>query len=135
MFSIVLLMRAAALFVQLTFFTFTEPKGVASNSKSSRSALGIAIRGRKTAKRRLCRRLRAAIVMVLGATIQFMKRVFHLIVGLLRLSYRKVGRLCENMLIPINEHLTISMMIGLSVPLLLIHALCIALCKWRSLVG
>lgn len=29
--------------------------------------------------------------MVLGAIIQFMKRVFHLIVGLLRLSYRKVS--------------------------------------------
>lgn len=116
-------MRAAALFVQLTFFTFSEPEGAAQN-RSSGSAPGLAIRGRKTARRKLSRRLRAAIVMVLGAMIQFMKRVFHLIIGLLRLSYRKVSSCtmepfqnivyrpayiegakgCKEMPILINEH-------------------------------
>lgn len=85
-------MRAAALFVQLTFFSYSEPELAAhSSSKNCRSAPGVAIRGRKAARRKLWRRCRAAIVMVLGAIVQFMKRVFHLIVGLLRLSYRKVS--------------------------------------------
>ena len=85
-------MRAAALFVQLTFFTVAEPRTAAQNNKPSRArgTLGIA-RGRKTAKRRLSRRLRTAVVMVLGAILQFIKRVFHLIVGLFRLTYRKVS--------------------------------------------
>lgn len=85
-------MRAAALLAQLTFFTQTvaepAPRTAAQNTKAS--SRGFA-RGRRTAKRRLSKRLRTAIVMVLGAVFHFIKRVFHLIIGLIRLTYRKVS--------------------------------------------
>ena len=76
-------MRAAALFVQLTFFTVAEPRAPLQVAVRARTP-----RCRRSAKRRW--RLRVVVVMVLGAILQFIKRVFHLIVGLLRLSYRKV---------------------------------------------
>lgn len=82
-------MRAAALFAQLTLFTFTEP----------RTAAGTQNRRKTTTRRRLgSRRFGATVVgMVLGAIFHFIKRVIHLIVGLLRLSYRKVsGRRVES---------------------------------------
>ena len=40
---------------------------------------------------------RLAVVMVLGALLQFIKRLCILLVGLLRLSYRKVGLLAKPM--------------------------------------
>ncbi len=84
-------MRSAALFVQLTFFTVAdEPKVAAGNKKNPRAAgLGVS-RGRKSTRRRLSRKLKASVGMVVGAIFQFLKRIFQLVVGLLRLTYRKV---------------------------------------------
>ena len=89
-------MRAAALFVQLTFFTVADEPGAvaeapaAERRKSSRAPTPGISRGKKSVRRRLSRKLRAWVVMVVGAIFQFLRRVFQLIVGLLRLTYRKV---------------------------------------------
>ena len=84
-------MRAATLLVQLTFFTVAgEESGGAEEEKPSPKGLVSIARGRRSAKRRLSRKLRASAGMVVGPIFQFLKRVFQLIVGLLRLTYRKV---------------------------------------------
>ena len=85
-------MRAAALFVELTLFSFPEPK---TSALSSRGLGGIVNRGKgnlgkESSSRRLGKKSKAIVVMVLRAFLEFMKRVIHLVVGLLKLSYRKV---------------------------------------------
>lgn len=111
-------MRTAALFVQLTFFTLAEPETVAkkrnrswSRSAPSNSIVARGAGGRKSGRRRvrlLCKRVRLAVMMVLGAVVQFLMRVFTLIIGLLKLSYRKSAeyqavRYCKYPLSPLTE--------------------------------
>lgn len=85
-------MRAAALFVELTLFTFPEPKTSAHYSRGLGGVVNRARvnRGKGSSRRRLGRKSKAIVAMVLGAILEFMKRVLHLVVGLLKLSYRKV---------------------------------------------
>ena len=80
-------MRAAALFVELTLFSFPEPK---TSAHFTRSKGGVENHGEEGGpNKRLGKKLNK-VVMVFRALLEFIKRVIHLIVGLLKLSYRKV---------------------------------------------